>query len=176
MLKLSSSLKNIKIISLRAGGPVGLATDPIVNPHNLKIVGWWCRVPGHNELQVVLEADIREHGPNGMSINDESEISSPEELVRHQEILEINFSIIGKNVKTKNRKLGKVVDYSYNDGMYVQKLYVEKPLHRVFATEDVVLIDRTQIIEVSDSYILVKDGEIRADETEKVHGIATEPA
>jgi hypothetical protein len=46
--------------------------------------------------------------------------------------------------------------------MFVQKLYVARPLHKVFTTEDTLIIDRQQILEVNDKYILVKDTEIPA--------------
>ncbi len=48
--------------------------------------------------------------------------------------------------------------------MFVQKLYVERSLMKVFAKEDVVIIDRTQILEVTDSHILVKSTEIKTTE------------
>jgi len=96
----------------------------------------------------------------GLAVNDEEDLSSPDDLVRHKEILDIRFQLIDKPVRTKRRKLGKVSDYSYNDGMFVQKLYVVKPLRKVFTTEDTLIIDRTQILEVTDHYILVRDTEI----------------
>jgi hypothetical protein len=37
---------------------------------------------------------------------------------------------------------------------------------KVFSTEDTVIIDRTQIVEITDSYILVRDTEIKAGEEE----------
>jgi hypothetical protein len=176
MLKLSQELKNINVISLRTGGPVALAGDPIINPHSLKIIGWWCKVPGSSEPKILLYEDVREMTPSGLAINDEEDIAEAEDLVRLKEILEINYELIGKLVKTKRNKIGKVCDYIYNDGMFVQKLYVERPLHKVFATEDTVIIDRAQILEVTDTYILVKDADVKAKQTKSVRSVATELA
>ena len=164
MLKLSETLKSINVISLRSSGTVAIAERPIINPHNLKIIGWWCRSPLSAWPLVLLADDVREHMANGLAINDEEDLTAPEDLVRHKEILDVKFDLIGKTVKTKRHKVGKVYDYSYNDGLVVQKLYVERPLTKVFSAEDTVIIDRNQIIEVTDNYILVKDTEIKSDE------------
>ncbi len=166
MLKLSASLKNLNVISLRAGGTVALAMEPIINPHNLKIVGWWCKTPASSKRFVLLQDDVREIQGNGLAINDEDDLSDPDDLVRHKEILEVNFELPGKLVKTKQAKLGKVSEYSYNDGLFVQKLYVQKPLTKVFTSEDTLLIDRTQILEVTDYYILVKDVDAKVTESD----------
>jgi hypothetical protein len=37
---------------------------------------------------------------------------------------------------------------------------------KVFAAEDTAIIDRTQIVEITDTYILVRDTEIKAGEEE----------
>lgn len=161
MLRLSSSLINRPVMSLRSGGQVGLAAAPIINPHNLKILGWWCRGPA-GSTQVLLTENVREQMPNGLAVNDEDALSDPADLVRHKEILDIGFELMDKLVKTKRQKLGKVSDYSYNDGMFVQKLYIARPLRKVFTSDDTLLIDRNQIIEVTDQYILVRDTEVKA--------------
>jgi hypothetical protein len=166
MLKLSASLKNLGVISLRSSGTVAMALEPIINPHNLKIIGWWCKSPMSTSPMVLLSSDVRDHLPKGLAINDEEELCRPEDLVRHKEILDINFDLIGKTVKTKRSKLGKVADFSYNDGLFVQKLYVERPITKVFTAEDTLIIDRNQILEVTDSYILVKDSDIKATKRE----------
>jgi hypothetical protein len=161
MLMLSKSLLNQPVMSLRTGSQIAVALEPIINPHNLKILGWWCKAPGGRRL-VLLAEDIREIMPNGLAINDEEELTPPEDLVRHSEILNVNFELMDKLVKTKRQKLGKVSDYSYNEGLFVQKIYVARPLHKVFTTEDTLIIDRTQIIEVTDHYIMVRDTEVKA--------------
>lgn len=159
MLMLSKSLLNRPVVSLRSGGQIAVAEEPVINPHNLKILGWWCEAAS-GQAQVLLAEDVRDVTADGLAVNDEEDLSSPDDLVRHKEILDIRFQLIDKPVRTKRRKLGKVSDYSYNDGMFVQKLYVVKPLRKVFTTEDTLIIDRTQILEVTDHYILVRDTEI----------------
>jgi hypothetical protein len=161
MLKLSSSLINQPVMSLRTGSQIGVALAPIVNPHNLKILGWWATGPA-GQKQVLLADEVREEMPTGLAVNDEDALSDPADLVRHKQILDIHFELMDKPVRTKRQKLGKVSDYSYNDGLFVQKLYVARPLHKVFTSEDTLIIDRTQILEVTDHYILVRDTEVLA--------------
>lgn len=147
-------------MSLRLGGQVGTAVQPIIDPHSLKILGWWCKVPGKPERQVLLAEEVRQILTTGLAVDDDDALCDPADLVRHKEILDIDFVLIDKPVRNKRGKVGRVEDYSYNDGMFVQKLYVGRPLVRVLTSESTVLVDRTQILEVNDDYILVKDTEV----------------
>ena len=168
MLFMSKSLFNRPILSLRTSIQIATAVEPIINPHNLKIMGWWCRTLGSKPTLVLLAEDVRELMPAGLAVNDEESLSSPQDLVRHKEILGINFKLIDKLVKTKRQKLGKVADFSYNDGLFVQKLYVTRPVTKIFSSEDMLLIDRTQILEVTDHYVLVQDADVTEGAEEAV--------
>lgn len=169
---MSGSLFNVPVLSLRAGSAIAVATEPIINPHNLKIIGWWCKEPGNGALSVLLAEDVRETNQAGLAVDNEDALSLPEDLVRHKETLDVNFQLIDKLVKTKRQKIGKVHDFSYNDGMFVQKLYVARSLIKVFSSEDTVIVDRTQILEVTDTHILVRDTDIKATEEELAGAIA----
>jgi len=157
-------------MSLRTGSQIGLAETPIINPHNLKILGWWCNTP--DGRQVLLAEELRQSVTEGLAVNDEAALSDPADLVRHQEVLDINFELMDKPVRTKRQRLGRVSDYSYNDGMFIQKLYVARPLRKVFSAEDTLIIDREQIIEVTDKYILVRDTEVKATSEELAGAVA----
>ena len=174
MLRMSGSLLDQAIMSIRSGLMIGVAKQPVIDPRNLKILGWWCRVGGNRQLLVLLAEDVREMMPQGFAVNDEHSLSLPTDLHRHREILANNFQLLGKPVKTKRRKLGKVADFSYEDGsMFVQKLYVGRSLIKIFTNDDTVIIDRRQIIEVTDQYILVEDTEIKDTSEETVPAAAT---
>lgn len=174
MLKMSKSLFNVPVVSLRLGGPIAIAESPVINPHNLKIIGWWCSIPGKKKSLVLMADEVREIMPTGIAVNDDDALCEPEDLVRHHDILEIDFQLIDKAVRTKRQKIGKVSDFNYNDGLYVQKLYVSRPLIKVFTSEDTLIIDRNQILEVTDKHILVRDTEVKA--TEKELSGAVKPA
>lgn len=164
-------MANRPVISMRVGEIVARATQPIIDPHNLKIVGWWCKPRGSSQMAILLAEDVRQNTPEGLMVNNEESLSDHGELVRHKEILEINFQLLGKPVKTKRSKLGKVSDFSYNEGLFVQKLYVTPPLVKVFASEDSLIIDRSQIVEVTRTYILVKDTDVKAGAEELIAAV-----
>lgn len=167
MLLMSKSLYNRPVMSLRLGAPIAVAVEPIINPHNLKILGWWCKSPGQTKQQVLLSEDVREVMPGGLAVNDDDALSHSADLVRHNEILGLHFQLLNKVVKTKNSKLGKINDFVYDSqAMLVQKLHVARPLTKVFASEDTLIIDRNQILEVTDNYILVRDADVTVTEEE----------
>ncbi len=177
MLLMSKSLYNQRVMSLRLGAPIAVAVEPIINPHNLKIIGWWCKTPRGTKQQVLLAEDVREVTPGGLAVNDENALSHTDDLVRHNEILNMHFQLLEKNVKSKRHKLGKVGDFAYEDGgMTVQKLYVSRPLTKLLAKEDTLIIDRNQIIEVTDHYILVRDADVTVTEEELAPAIEGAPA
>ena len=161
---MSKSLFNRPVVSLRAGNQIATAGEPIINPHNLKILGWWCIPKGGRGRAVLLADDVRDVLNEGLAVNDDDVLSSAEDLVRHREVIDTKFQLLDKTVRTKRRKLGKVSDFSYNEGMFVQKLYVARPVTKIFSSQDTLLIDRTQILEVTDNYILVSDAEVSAAE------------
>lgn len=165
MLQLSKSLSKIPIISLRLGGLVGMANEPVINPHNLKVVGWWCKLRGDNTEHILLVSDVRNSTPQGLAIDDESALSHPEELVRYKEIIGAHFQLIGKLVKTKHTKLGRVDDFSYDSqSLFVKKLYVTKPLSKILSSDDNLIVDRSQIVEITDHHILVRDADVKITE------------
>jgi hypothetical protein len=45
---------------------------------------------------------------------------------------------------------------------------VTKPITKIFSSDDTLIIDRTQIIEVTDSYILVRDADVKDTAEEPV--------
>ena len=162
-------------MSLRSGGRIATAVEPVINPHNLKIMGWWCKA-ADGKQQVLLADNVREIMPTGLAVNDDTDLSEPGDLVRHKDILNIRFVLMDKPVKTKRQKLGKVSDFSYNDGLFIQKLYVARSLIKVFAAEDTLIIDRTQILEITDNYILVRDSDVKVTNEEMAGALGTATA
>lgn len=160
MLLLSKELYQIPVHSLQTGGTIAVTESPIINPRSLKIIGWWCT--GEQKTKsILLTEDVRETTAHGLLVNDHTALSQPEDLVRLQEILEIKFELLGKIVKTKNRKLGKIYDYCFNEGYVVQKLYVSQSIVKALDT-DTLIVDRSRILEVTDSYVLVGDNEVKS--------------
>lgn len=158
MLLLAKSVINQPVMSLRTGGKIAVAEQPIFNPDNLKIVGFYCEDAFNKSSLVLLSQDIRDHIDKGFIINDHDVLAEPDDLVRLAKILEIDFKLIGKMVKTdQKKKLGKVIDYAVDsETLYVQKLYVGQSMLKSLS-DGQLSVDRNQILEVTDQYIIVKD-------------------
>ncbi len=144
-------------MSLRTGGRVATAKRPIFNPDNLKIIGFHCEDSFNREHLVLLSQDIRDHIKQGFVVDDYEVLSEPDDLVRFQKLLKIDFELIGKTVVTKEKKLGKVVDFAVDsETLYVQKLYVGQSMLKSLS-DGQLSVDRNQIIEVDDKKITIKD-------------------
>ena len=158
MLLLSKELIDQPVLSLQTGRHIATTRLPIINPRSLKIVGWWC-TDLNSSQHVLLTEDVREFNRDGIIVNDQTVLCDAEDLIRLQEILEINFEVIDKLVKTKHRKLGKVSDYCFDESYIIQKIYVSQSITKAFGT-DILIIGRDQIVEVTDQYIVVRDGSV----------------
>ncbi len=158
MLQLSESLLNQPVLSLRANAPVAKTLQPIINPNNLKIEGFYVQDNRDRRQLILLDQDIRDLIAEGFVINDHDVLVEPADLVRLQAILKINFTPIGKQVVTASKhKIGKVVDFATEiDSMFIQKIYVTQSFIKSFSGGNLG-IDRTQIIEITDTTIVVND-------------------
>ena len=72
---MSASLLNQPVMSLRTGTPIGTAVEPIINPNNLKILGWWCHTKISSDHLVLLADDIRDFMAEGFAVNDEDALA-----------------------------------------------------------------------------------------------------
>jgi len=158
MFRLSENLKEMPVLSLRTGGKIAMTEDFVVNPHNLKIEGWYCKDAYSKKPLILLASDVREIMPQGLAVNDHTNLTEPEELIRLKEVLELKFTALGKGVITESgNKLGKVSEFAIdNDSFFVAKLYVSQPIYKNIAGGQLV-IDRSQIVEITDKHITVKD-------------------
>lgn len=158
MLKLSKSFLLQPVVSLRTGAPIARVDSAIINPNNLKIEGFYCMDFYSKEMLVLLTQDIRDIVREGVVVDDHDVLTEASELIRLQSVIKISFELVGKTVYTdKKQKLGKVSDYASDDqSLYIQKLYVERPILKSFHTGQL-SIDRDQVIEITNRKIIVKD-------------------
>mgnify|MGYP001604698060 CR=1 FL=1 len=158
MLQLSSSLTNVPVMSLRTGSPVATAVEPIINPNNLKIEGFYCEDVFDKTRLVLLCQDIRDTVTGGFVVDDHDTLVEPEDLVRLKDILEINFELLGKPIETGSKdKVGKVSDYAAETTtMYIQKIYAGQSLFKSL-TRGSLSIDRSQIVEVTSKRIVINE-------------------
>lgn len=159
MLQLSKSLIDRPVMSLRTGTQVATTASAIINPDNLKIEGLYV-VDGLSKGQqlILLNQDVRDIIAQGIVINDHDVLVAASDLIRLKEVIDIGFELFGKQVVTENKtKLGKVTDFATDtSSMYIQKLYVAKSKFKSFSSGSL-SIDRSQIIEITNSKIVVKE-------------------
>ena len=158
MLLLSSRLMNQAVMSLRTGGQVATAIEPILNPNNLKVEGFYCEDKFNQEQLVLLSQDIRDHVDKGFIVNDHEVLVKAEELIRLQKFINLHFVLIEKPVFTiTKQRLGKVSDYAVDqNSLYVQKLYISQGLLKSITGTNLI-IDRNQIVEITDQKIVVQE-------------------
>jgi hypothetical protein len=140
MLQLSPRFYNCPVLSLRTGGVIAVAAEPIINPNNLKIEGFYCVDRFDKKISLILlYQDIREVIPQGIVVNDHEVLSQREDIIRHK------------------NKIGRVNDFAVElETMFVQKLYVSQALRKSLSTS-ALSIDRSQIIEITDKKIIIND-------------------
>jgi sporulation protein YlmC with PRC-barrel domain len=158
MLQLSNALSNKSVMSLRTGTAVAEIIRPIINPNNLKIEGFICRDSFNKQELVLVYQDIRELLPQGFVVDDHDVLSSPDELVRLKDLIDMNFQLIGMQVVTNGKeKLGKVADFATEvETMFIQKFYVSQSVFKTF-TGGQLSVDRSQIIEITNKKVVIQD-------------------
>ncbi|GAC1370667.1 MAG: hypothetical protein NVSMB39_3720 [Candidatus Saccharimonadales bacterium] len=108
-----------------------------------------------------MTSDIRQYAADCIIIDDEDQLTEPEDIVRLGGNPRDPYSPLKKIVVADTgRKLGIVDDYSINlETNRVQKLYVKPNFWHAWTSSSMV-IDRTQIIDVTPDKITVRDATV----------------
>lgn len=167
MLITQSQLSSIPILSLHTGEVLSYTAQPIIDPRQLKIVAFYCSGPAISGSAVLHVSDIREFSNMGFIIDSVDNLMDlSEDLVRLQEVINLNFNLVGKQVRdTHKKKLGAVQGYSIDDrSFYIIKLNVKQTFWQSLIHSGL-LIDRTQITEITPDHITVRstDVEVRQE-------------
>jgi uncharacterized protein YrrD len=158
MLILGSQLRDTPVMSLQTGAELARTKMPIIDPRTLSIVAYEVNGPLLDEHPSLLRiVDVRELSEIGMIVDSSDEFVGANDIIKLKEIYDLHFSLVGLSVvDDKKHKLGKVEDYSVEMGGFViQQLNIRRPLLRSFNDSEL-LIHRSQIIEISDTTIVVK--------------------
>ncbi len=163
MLLNSAKLIGCPVLSLHLGGPIGRVTGEIVDPNDLRIIALNVSGPqtGDGDHGDILDVrSIREFSNIGMIVDSIDDLVSKGEVIKFDEIIDLNFNVIGLNVKTKKgRKLGKVSEYTFDpESMQIMQFVVKRPFMKSFMDPELI-IGRSQIKEVNDYEIIVKEEE-----------------
>ena len=167
MILLASNLTGAAVFSIQTSGEVARVERAIINPANLQIIAFTVNGP---LIQIrpalMLLSDVREMSNLGFIVDDIDQFVSPADIIRVNEIYELDFRLLGKPVLDERRhKLGKVVDFTIDTAQFlVAQLTVRRPLLKSFNDTEL-LIHRSQIIEINNDAIIVHS-EAKAPEPE----------
>ena len=167
MYILASSMSNLPILSLHTGQTIGVVDAPVINPDNLQIVALYCGSgPWRKRTSVIMTRDIREIAREGLVIDSLEDIEDASEIVRLGSIVEQNYNPIGMPVVTQTGdQLGKIEDYTVDVADYrIQKLYLKQSLLKNLLLNNIV-VDRSQIVDVTPRAIIVRDATAAANES-----------
>ena len=163
MIALSTQISGTPIMSLQNGGELGIAEKAIIDPRKLQVIAYYATGSRILETSVLHTSDIRELGPLGIIVDSADSIMVlDEDLVRLQEVVNLNFELIGLQViDDTKQKLGKIVDYTLEtDGFYIQKIHVSQSMLKNITNTNLI-IHRSQIIEITDTKVIVKSATIK---------------
>lgn len=161
MLIAASRLDNASVMSLQTGGQLARTKKPIIDPRNLSIIAYELEGPSlDTHPSFLLIQDVRELSNLGLIVDSSDEFVGVDDVIKLKEVYEFGYVLIGKTVIDQNKhKLGKVVTYSIEpESFLIKQLNVRRPLLKSLSDTEL-LIDRTQIIEVTDDTIMITHDE-----------------
>jgi sporulation protein YlmC with PRC-barrel domain len=155
-----SQMRSLPVISLQTGEAVAWVRQPLLDIGTLEIMALRCEGPARHSL-ILMQRDIRQFAGDCVIVDDEDQLTDPDDIVRLKAILENSYNPLDKHVVSDTgRKLGNVEDYTVNlETKRVQKLHVRQGIFRAWLGANLV-IDRTQIIDISPRQIVVRDATV----------------
>lgn len=152
---------------MHVGGEIARLVAPVIDPNDLKVIAYTVSGPliGHEVGNILEVRDIREAAEIGFIIDSADKLVNQTDVIRLDKIMRLNFHLIGHKVVTKRgTKLGKVIDFTLNpDTFMIQQLVVKRPFTKAFFDPEL-LIGRSEIVEVDDDKVVVKDEEAKIRE------------
>lgn len=158
MLVLSSRFNATPILSLQTGTRIAETVRPLVDPTNLTVSAYEVTGPLLVETPSFLRVnEIREIGSLGMIVDGSDELVGLDDVIKLRKLYDLQFDLIGMPVITEEKhKLGKVEDYIIESNSFViQQLQVKRGLLKGLSDTGL-LINRTQVISITDNEIIVR--------------------
>ena len=169
MLILRDRLQDLPILSLQTGSEIARVGEPIIEPQHLAIIAFYCSGDRLDVSPAILHTiDIREFSNLGFIVDSADDLMSPDDLVRLQQILNLKFALIGKHVvDDTGKKVGKVTNYIVDPkSFFIKKICVKPGLLQAWDTTEII-IDRTQIIKITETEVVVKAPTVLKEEHAK---------
>ena len=150
MLSLVSQLVGRSVITLDEAEPLGVLRDPIIDPANGKVVGYFI---GHGPLfwqqDILASDDIAGYDETRVVVHRNDVIRVAKEEPKIREILDHKIAVLGANVLTESgQHLGRANDLLLDTELsMVIKYYVHGLMQdRIISAEHVIAIDKRGII------------------------------
>lgn len=159
MLIPADNLIQVPVMSLQTGSELARTKTALIDPRNLTILAYELSGPLLDKQSTYLRiADIREVSNLGLIVDSSDEFVDIADIIKLKEVHDFGFNLHGVTVIDEHHhKLGKVHDYIVEAGNFViQQLQVKRPLFRSLNDTEL-LINRAQIINVTNDEITVKD-------------------
>ena len=151
------------VLSLHIGGQTAAVKRVIVDPEDLSIIAFELEGPIIRDPEIgsfLMAEDIRETSNQGLVVDSADRFVNPEDVIRLNEVLELNFNLEGLKVVTKEgkniKKLGKIIDYTVDSStLSIFQIIAQRPFMESFVDPQLT-INRSQITEVDDFKITIK--------------------
>lgn len=160
MLLFGSTLENQPVMSLQTGTELARTDAPVIDPYRLIIRAYKLQGPlleSSADSYLRIE-DIREISSVGMIIDSNDEIVLGTDILKLHELIKIGFELNNLKVEDeKGYKLGTVIDYSIDMSTFmIYQIVVKRPFLKSFKDPELI-IDRSKIVEVNNSKVIVKN-------------------
>lgn len=168
MLVSNTRLMDTPVMSLHLGGKVASLGAAIINPANLRIAAFEISSPAktRSSATYLLTSDIREYGTLGVIIDTTDEFITTGDVIKLDELIQLNFTLSGMRVVTKDgQKLGRVSGYTVDTLRFeIQQLSVRGGFFKSIQDPTGLLVHRSQIVEITNEAIIVKSSAQKAAE------------
>ena len=163
MLMVGSRFIGMQVLSLHIGGQTAAVKRVVVDPEDLSIMAFELEGPIIRDPEIgsfLMAEDIRETSNQGLVVDSADRFVNPEDVIRLNEVLELNFNLEGLKVVTKEgkniKKLGKIIDYTVDSStLSIFQIIAQRPFMESFVDPQLT-INRSQITEVDDFKITIK--------------------
>ncbi len=146
------------VMSLQTGGELAHTSKVVIDPRDLTVVAYQLEGQTLNEHPSFLRpTDVRELSTLGFIVDSSDEFVGLDDVIKIKQVYDFKFELIGIDViDEKDKKLGKVASFTVDAGSFsVQQLVVKRPLLKSF-NETELLIHRSQVVKVHNSFVQVK--------------------
>jgi uncharacterized protein YrrD len=161
MLLVGSRMIGARVLSLHVGGTVAQIKKPIIDPEDLKVIGYQLEGPiikNDPDVGDILDTnDVREVSLDGFIVDSTDRFTTREDVIRFDKVMGLNFNLVGLKVVTQDgKKLGKIKDYTMDSTTFmIYQLIVDRPFMSSLIDSELT-INRSQIIEIDDYKVTIK--------------------